>query len=556
MNSFFFHCRRSFASLFTSNFKVFYFIVALLIATGNSVLSQAPLAIPYQAVARTSSGNLIINQLVKVRFSIRDGSISGTIVYRETHSPTTNALGLFSVNIGGGTVVTGTMASINWGNGAKYLQVELDPAGGSSYINMGTSQMMSVPYALSARTVEQNGGKTYITLTGAVTDAQAAAIMIRDVGPNTQFVTIINTTNLTTVNLSGITELMNLNIQNTTGLTTVNLGHLTKVYENILIKANQNLASFSAPLLQEAYGNIDIISNGISSSDGLTSVDLGALTTATAERINIESNPALTSVDLGSLVSPPFQNFFLSNNTSLTSVDLGNLPSIPSGPSFIFSGNDALATLNLDNLNSIEGTFIIKYSPLLPLNLNNLDTVTGFVRIFGTTGTTFSAQNLKYISGTFWLQGGSLTSIDLDAVTSIDGDFMVAYSDNLTVLKLGHLTSVRGSFNVNSLPSLVSLNLGSLSSIAGEFQISDNKNLSSLALSGLASISDGGEINLSQCGFTSAGVNSLLARLVNALPFTGRNINLTTFSSTAPPTGQGITDKNTLISNGNIVTTD
>jgi hypothetical protein len=421
---------------------------------------------------------------------------------------------------------------------------------------MGTSQMMSVPYALSARTVEQNPGKTYLILSGAITDAQAAAIITRDVGPNTQFVKIINTTNLTTVNLSGITELMDLTVQNTTGLTTVNLGNLTKVYEDILVKANENLASFSAPLLQEVDGNIDIISNGITSSNGLASVDLGALTTATAERINIESNLALISVDLGSLVSPPFQDFSIFNNTSLTSLDLGNLPSIPSGPRFVLGGNDALATLNLDNLKSIDGTFIIKRSPLLTLNLNNLDTVTGFFRIFGTTGTTFSAQSLKYISGTFWLQGGSLTSVDLDAVTSIDADFIVSNIDNLSVLKLGQLTSVANSFYVNSLPSLISLNLGSLSSIAGEFQISDNNNLSSLDLSGLASISDGGGINLSQCGFTSAGVNSLLATLVNALPFISRNINLTTFTSTPPPTGQGITDKNTLISNGNIVSTD
>lgn len=125
-------------------------LTLLIILLYTPSFAQAPNAIPYQAVARNASGNLIANQLISVRFSIHDVSAAGTVVYRETHSTTTNMLGLFSVNVGQGTPSVGTFATINWAVNAKFLQVEFDSSGGSSYTNMGTQQMLSVPYALLA----------------------------------------------------------------------------------------------------------------------------------------------------------------------------------------------------------------------------------------------------------------------------------------------------------------------------------------------------------------------------------------------------------------------
>ncbi len=116
--------------------------------------SQVPQAIPYQAVARNSSGGLIANATIRIRFTIHDSIATGTIIYQETFSPTTNSLGLFNVNMGTGTVATGTMTAVNWGHNAKFMQVELDPSGGTSFVDMGTMQMMSVPYALHANTAD------------------------------------------------------------------------------------------------------------------------------------------------------------------------------------------------------------------------------------------------------------------------------------------------------------------------------------------------------------------------------------------------------------------
>jgi len=121
-----------------------------LLKSGGLLNAQAPSAIPYQAVARNSSGNLLSNQNISLRFSIREASAGGTILYQESHSVATNALGLFVVNIGQGTPVSGTFSGIDWGSGSKFTQVEMDAAGGANYIDMGTQQMLSVPYALYA----------------------------------------------------------------------------------------------------------------------------------------------------------------------------------------------------------------------------------------------------------------------------------------------------------------------------------------------------------------------------------------------------------------------
>ncbi|MFN8155082.1 MAG: tail fiber domain-containing protein [Bacteroidia bacterium] len=131
---------------YTSIQTAFLFVFLLLISMQG--MSQAPASIPYQAVARDTAGNFLANHTLSLRFSIHTGTPSGTIVYRETHSATTNTLGLFTANIGQGIPVTGTLAGVNWANGAKFLEVELDTTGGSSFISMGTTQLNSVPYAL------------------------------------------------------------------------------------------------------------------------------------------------------------------------------------------------------------------------------------------------------------------------------------------------------------------------------------------------------------------------------------------------------------------------
>ena len=121
-------------------------ILGLLFST-QLAFTQAPEKINYQAVARDASGNPLVNQTLNVTYQIRQSSPTGTSVYTETHSGiSTNQFGLFTAEIGGGTPSVGTFAGINWGTGLYYLYVEVngDP--------MGSSQLLSVPYALHAKT--------------------------------------------------------------------------------------------------------------------------------------------------------------------------------------------------------------------------------------------------------------------------------------------------------------------------------------------------------------------------------------------------------------------
>ena len=117
-----------------------------------SSFGQAPEGFKYQAVVRDAGNTILNNQAVGMRMTIQQGSIGGTTVYSETFAPTTNAYGLVNLEIGNGTVVTGTFANIDWANGPYFIETAVDVTGGTTYTVMGTSQLMSVPYALYAKT--------------------------------------------------------------------------------------------------------------------------------------------------------------------------------------------------------------------------------------------------------------------------------------------------------------------------------------------------------------------------------------------------------------------
>jgi len=143
--------------------KFFFSIVAWLLLTA-SVFAQAPQKMSYQAVIRNSSNVLITSTTVGMQISILKGSSNGTPVYVETQKPSTNANALVSLEIGTGTVISGTFATINWATGPYFIKTETDPTGGTAYTIAGTNELMSVPYALFSA----NGTPGATGLTGAI----------------------------------------------------------------------------------------------------------------------------------------------------------------------------------------------------------------------------------------------------------------------------------------------------------------------------------------------------------------------------------------------------
>lgn len=111
------------------------------------VSAQSPQKLNYQAVVRTNSGQPVsTGTSVKLRFSIHDLNPAGTVVFNEEITAIANQFGLVTAEIG----TFGNLAVVNWGNGAKYLQVETDVNNTGTYTDMGTTQLLSVPYALYA----------------------------------------------------------------------------------------------------------------------------------------------------------------------------------------------------------------------------------------------------------------------------------------------------------------------------------------------------------------------------------------------------------------------
>jgi trimeric autotransporter adhesin len=139
----------------------FFILVAFaLLVFQKRLLAQVPQTFNYQGIARDAGGNVLPNRKIGVELSVLDGGPTGTVVYAETFTDTTNAFGLFSMPVGGGTIVSGSFAGINWATGNKYLQTSIDLSGGTSYSLSGTTQLLSVPYALYA-------GKAIVSVNGA-----------------------------------------------------------------------------------------------------------------------------------------------------------------------------------------------------------------------------------------------------------------------------------------------------------------------------------------------------------------------------------------------------
>jgi|GEM_PF-2468267 len=125
-------------------------LCALLSTFMLATFAQAPSKFNYQGAARDASGTPLTNQNISLRISIIDSLSTGNIVYAETHGTTTNAYGMFSLAIGDGMPLLGTMDTVAWSTNNKFLKIEMDETGGTNYTDLGTTQLLSVPFAMYA----------------------------------------------------------------------------------------------------------------------------------------------------------------------------------------------------------------------------------------------------------------------------------------------------------------------------------------------------------------------------------------------------------------------
>lgn len=132
-------------------------ILSMVLLQGLMLHAQAPQGINYQTTVRGANGDLLVNTTTVLRFSILEGSIAGSAVYEEEHTETTNDFGLVTLVLGQGTASLGQFDTIHWGNGPFFLNTAVDVDGSGTFIDMGVTELMSVPYALYAETAGNPG---------------------------------------------------------------------------------------------------------------------------------------------------------------------------------------------------------------------------------------------------------------------------------------------------------------------------------------------------------------------------------------------------------------
>jgi hypothetical protein len=446
--------------------------------------------------------------------------------------------------VGTGTPTTGTFAGINWASGTYYLGIELN-TGSGGYVAMGTTQLLSVPYAMYANSAgsTQSQGKTSIYLTGNITNAQAAAKIAAEFGPYTENIYIKNTTQLTSVDLSALVTISKIEISYNSNLTNVNLNNLVTIEDEFNLYQSAAISTLSFPSLLNC-SSIQINSTTISS-------------------LNLPLLSSINNFYLG-------WSFYGDANNTMTSL---NFPSVQTiGGSFNLNGLASLSSLTFPVLHTVSGSISLygTYSGMGTNNyLTNLTTIS-FPAL--TSCTDFYCNSLQgsNTSGPGSIYIGSYTentSINLSSLNTCNS-IIIGTGANLNLSNLNscqtlnisglsnftppsNLTSCNELF-INNMPNLTALSFPSLSS-CDSIGIYSNPLLTSVSFPALTSSSN---LSLSYNALPTSKINSLLNKFLTVSPTVQKYIDLSNQNPLAPPTGQGLIDKQTLINTGNNVITD
>ena len=225
--------------------------IALLLST--MLFAQAPALIPYQAIARNAAGEPLASSTLNARFTIHDLTATGTSVWQELQTVSTSALGLFTVQLGSSVPLT----NVNWALGAKFMQVEIDL--GSGFVDIGTQQLLSVPYALHSASSEiANNGFSNVSSTGdTLYLANGTFLIIPGISAANNGGG--GTTTGTTLHTCGAPNIHNPNL--TYGSMTDQEGN---VYKTIVIGTQEWMAE---NLNTSIYRNGDAIATGLSNAE-------------------------------------------------------------------------------------------------------------------------------------------------------------------------------------------------------------------------------------------------------------------------------------------------
>lgn len=441
-----------------------------------------------------------------------------------------------------------------------------------------------------------NGGKQTLILSDNITNAEAQAKILAEVGANTQEIRIVRCTNLTTVDLSMLTGVTQIYIVDNPVLQQVNFANLKNIEEVITLKNCPQLNSINLNAL-EKIGQSFSGEYGLEiNATGLTNLNLPQLKEIYG-RTYIFQNEVLNTISipqLSKLYSTDFLATRIDENNSLTSI---NLQSLTQSGALSFNSNNLLNTLNLNSYTTCTNYLTIVSPSLTNITLPLLTTITGSLAITCQAMTSFSAPLLTSVGTEINFQGNSaVTGLSFP---SLNNGLLRIYNSGLSTLSIPQLIS--GGLDIQNCSSLSSINANLLtnasgitiigpmtfanlsfpaltttsglyidnisgistigfpvlSTISGNILIRGCSNLSSVNLNAYNYNNFTGTIvNFSNNLLPSNQVNSILNKLVNAVPIIRFIEIFLSQTIPAPPTGQGITDKNILISRNNQVYTN
>lgn len=511
--------------------KFIYLLICIIL--NSKTYSQVPGNLSFQAVIRNASNVLVVSSPVGVKISLLQGSSTGSAVYVETHTPTTNPNGLITLEIGGGKAVSGDFKNINWGLGNYFIKVETDPAGGTNYSISSTTQVLSVPYALYAKksadvdSLSQKlkaldsaynnsnfGGKNTIIISDEITEAEAQAKLLKDWGPNTETIIINRCSNIEKIDLSRFTALLNLIISDNEKLKEVNLSNLLSVGASFTINNCPKLLNLNLDKLEKITELPD--SDGFSiNRTGLKELNLKSLSNIVGG-IYMEGNDSLLAINFPNLIGSKNTSLFFYRNSKLKTISLPNLK---------MSSIDIYST-------SIDSLILPKYKG-------------------------YDGQQIGINSN------NQLASISLPEYDSAYNQYISIHGNRiLKNISLPKLISI-SQISIGDNDSLRLLSFPSLSLIGGkEFsavEVVENDNLNEFKFDALSKF-EGSTMRLDNNKLSSTVINSLLSKFVSIFPQTSATVSQKQIQLgqkvAAKPTGQGLIDKQTLINRGHSVSTN
>ncbi len=448
-------------------------LLVLALFTFAWVSAQAPKGINYQGVARDNEGKPIATQTISVRINILKNSAIGEVEYSEIHKLQTNQFGLFTLVIGQGTTTSGDFAFVSWAIGTKWLQIEIDPNGGSSFQLAGSQQLMSVPYAFYS----EYSGNGLTAGTGIdITNNQIHNTGDGDSNPSNE---IITEATLTSEGKLKITEAGTTKEVDLSPLAGGFLSGLQEVLNQSNDAAANRITNLGAPVgaadaATKAY--VDAHTDG----DASNTNEIQDLTFSN-NTLRITQNPGATAIDLTPL---------LDNTDSQVLSLAGTNLSISNGNQVNLSG------INTDNQNLLLGsnsgtnrTINISNGTGVTIDVSDNDnSVTNEIQDLNLTG-----NNLKITNNT------EATSIDLSP-----------FAQTLTLL--GNSLSISNGNSVD------------LSSFAA-----DNQNLSlgtAIGTSKVINISNGTGVTIDVADNDNSSTNELQNLSLGTSTGTNRVINI------------------------------